>query len=89
MAYQPEVVEAKKVSENENNGFFEIMVELSDHNRCRLAFQQDPKTGKPLATHIRRLHTVPCVICKKDTLCHCYERFLEPIAEQALAQVHP
>lgn len=84
MAYQPKVVDAKIVSENEENGFFEVVVELADHNRCRLTFERDLETNAPFVTDISRLYKVPCAICKKDYLCYCYTRFKEDIASQAL-----
>ena len=84
MAYQPKVVEAKKVSENKKNGFFEIVAELEDRNRCRLTFAVDPATKEPKVTHINRLYTVPCAICKKDFLCYCLNRYMTDIADQAL-----
>lgn len=84
MAYQAKVVEATLVSENKQNGFFEIVAVLADRNRCRVTFEIDPQTGAPKATHINRLYTVPCGICKKDFLCYCLDRYIEVIAVQAL-----
>lgn len=84
MAYQAKVVEATVVSENKKNGFFEILAVLSDRNRCRITLEMDPATGAPKATHINRLYTVPCGICKKDYLCYCLNRYMDQIAEQAL-----
>lgn len=84
MAYQAKVVEATVVSENKKNGFFEIVAVLSDRNRCRLTFETDPETGAPKVTHINRLYTVPCGICKKDFLCYCLNRYMDEIADQAL-----
>lgn len=84
MAYQARVVEANVVSENKQNGFFEIVAVLSDRNRCRITFESDKETGKPKATHINRLYTVPCGICKKDFLCYCLNRYMDQIGEQAL-----
>jgi len=83
MAYQAKVVNAKVVSENKNNGFFEIVAELSDRNRCRVTFERNEQ-GEAVATHISRLYTVPCGICKKDFLCYCLNRYKEEIGEQAL-----
>lgn len=87
MAYQPQVVDAKVVSKNEKNGLFEIMVELSDRNQARLVFETDPVTKEPKVTHINRLYTVPCAICKKDFLCYCLNRYMQDIASQALRLV--
>lgn len=84
MAYRPQVVNAKLVHKNEKNGFFEVVVELADRNEARLMFEKDPVTGKEKATHINRLYTVPCAICKKDFLCSCLNRYMDDIAEQAL-----
>jgi len=84
MAYQPKVIDAKVVSENPKNGFIEIVAELSDRNRCRVTFEPDPNTGAPKATHVSRLYTVPCGICKKDFLCYCLTRYMDTIGEQAL-----
>lgn len=85
MAYQPKVVEAEVVSENPKNGLFEIKVVMQDRNHCRLIFERDLTTNKITPTHINRLYKEPCAICKKDFLCNCMTRFLDPIAEQALA----
>lgn len=84
MAYQARVVEAEVVSENKQNGFFEIVAVLSDRNRCRITFEPNPETGEPKATAISRLYTVPCGICKKDYLCYCLNRYLDTLGEQAL-----
>ncbi|WP_438446595.1 hypothetical protein [Gorillibacterium sp. sgz5001074] len=84
MAYQPKVIDAKVVSENPNNGYFEIVAELHDRNRCRLTFEKDPETGTPKVTHVNRLYTVPCGICKKDFLCYCLNRYMDDIGAQAL-----
>jgi hypothetical protein len=84
MAYQAKVVEATVVSENKQNGFIEIVAVLSDRNRCRVTLEPDAATGGFKATHINRLYTVPCGICKKDFLCYCLNRYMDQIAEQAL-----
>lgn len=87
MAYQPQVVNAKLVSRNEKNGFSEVVVDLADRNQARLMFEKDPVSGKDKATHINRLYTVPCAICKKDFLCFCLNRYKDDIAEQALSKI--
>ncbi|MDT2242702.1 hypothetical protein P7H25_23495 [Paenibacillus larvae] len=40
MAYTPQVEEATLVSENKNNGLFEILVVLKDRTHCRLIFER-------------------------------------------------
>jgi hypothetical protein len=84
MAYQAKVVEAEIVSDNKQNGFFEIVAVLSDRNRCRISFERNSETGEAKATHINRLYTVPCGICKKDYLCYCLNRYMDVLGEQAL-----
>lgn len=87
MAYQPQVISAKRQHVNEKNGFSEVIVELADRNQARLMFEKDPVSGKEKATHINRLYTVPCAICKKDFLCYCLNRYKDDIAEQALEKI--
>jgi len=87
MAYQPKVVNARIVSENPKNGFFEIVAELADQNHCRLTFEKDPTTGESKVTHVNRLYKVPCGICKKDFLCYCLNRYMHEIGRQALEVV--
>ncbi|MDF2924280.1 MAG: hypothetical protein K0R57_3194 [Paenibacillaceae bacterium] len=84
MAYQAKVVEATLVSENKQNGFIEIVAELADRNRCRVTFEKDAQSGSYKPTHINRLYTVPCGICKKDFQCYCLDRYMDIIAVQAL-----
>jgi peptide subunit release factor 1 (eRF1) len=83
MAYTPQVVDAKIVSENLKNGLFEVLVELKDRSKCRIGFERT-EDGEEHATHINRLFTEPCPVCRKDFLCNCMTRFLPTIAEQAL-----
>ncbi|AHD05081.1 hypothetical protein ABNB59_02830 [Paenibacillus larvae] len=86
MAYTPQVEEATLVSENKNNGLFEILVVLKDRTHCRLIFERTPD-GAPLITHANRLNKAPCPVCRKDFLCNCMERYSTQLAEQALAKV--
>lgn len=84
MAYQAKVINATLVSENKQNGFIEIVAELSDRNRCRVTLEKDAQSGGYKPTNVNRLYTVPCGICKKDYQCYCLDRYLDIIATQAL-----
>jgi hypothetical protein len=87
MAYEPQVVEAKIVSDNPKNGLFEVLAVLKDRTKCRIAFERNASTGEEIASHVNRLFTEPCPICRKDFLCNCMTRYLPSIAEQALHMV--
>lgn len=83
MAYDPQVVDAKIVSENKKNGLYEVVAHLKDRNQCRLIFQKDPETGRGKVTNINRLMKQPCPICRKDYLCNCLDRYMDSIADQS------
>jgi hypothetical protein len=87
MAYNPQVVDAKIVSDNPKNGLFEVVATLKDRTKTRIGFERDPQTGEERVSHISRLFTEPCPVCRKDFLCNCMSRFMDTIAEQALQQV--
>lgn len=87
MAYTPQVVDAKIVSDNPKNGLFEIVATLKDRTKTRIGFQRDQQSGEEHATHINRLFTEPCPVCRKDFLCNCMSKFMPTIAEQALQMV--
>jgi hypothetical protein len=87
MAYDPQVVDAKIVSDNKKNGLFEIVVVLKDRNQCRLFFERDPETGVGKVTSLNRLMKEPCPICRKDYLCNCLDRFKQTIADQAMSHI--
>ncbi|GAA4878591.1 hypothetical protein GCM10023310_68310 [Paenibacillus vulneris] len=87
MAYQPQVVDAKIVSNNPKNGLFEIVVNLKDRTSCRLIFEKDPATGEAIVTHVNRLQKEPCPICRKDYLCNCMTSYKDEISSQALQLV--
>ncbi|WP_028548246.1 hypothetical protein [Paenibacillus sp. UNC451MF] len=84
MAYQPQVVDAKIVSNNPKNGLFEIVVNLKDRTSCRLIFEKDAVTGEAFATHVNRLLKEPCPICRKDFLCNCMMSYKDTLSAQAL-----
>lgn len=86
MAYSPQVVDAKIVSDNPKNGLFEVVAVLKDRSKCRIGFERSA-SGEEHATHVNRLFTEPCPICRKDFLCNCMSKFLPTIAEQALQLV--
>jgi hypothetical protein len=86
MAFQPQVVDAKIVSNNPKNGLFEIVAKLKDRSECRLMYEKKP-TGEVKVTHINRLFKEPCPICRKDFLCNCMNSFISDISSQALALV--
>ncbi|TBL80271.1 hypothetical protein [Paenibacillus thalictri] len=85
MAYQPQVVDARVVSNNPKNGLFEIVVKLKDRTECRLMYDKEANGGAKV-THINRLYKEPCPICRKDFLCNCMSRFIDDISAQALAK---
>ncbi|MEW9699099.1 hypothetical protein [Paenibacillus sp. SI8] len=87
MAYDPQVVDAKIVSDNKKNGLFEIVVVLKDRNQCRLFFERDPETGVGKVTNLNRLMKEPCPICRKDYLCNCLDRYKQTIADQAMSYI--
>ncbi|UJF31219.1 hypothetical protein [Paenibacillus hexagrammi] len=87
MAYDPQVVDAKVVSDNKKNGLFEIVAVLKDRNECRLFFERDPETGVGKVTDLNRLMKEPCPICRKDYLCNCLDRFKHTIAEQSMQYI--
>ncbi|MBD0380689.1 hypothetical protein [Paenibacillus sedimenti] len=87
MAYDPQVVDAKMVSDNKKNGLFEIVVVLKDRNQCRLFFERDPETGVGKVTNLNRLLKEPCPICRKDYLCNCLDRYKQTIADQAMSYI--
>ncbi|PZE21794.1 hypothetical protein [Paenibacillus xerothermodurans] len=87
MAYQPQVVDAKLVSNNPKNGLFELVVTLKDRTSCRLIYETDAASGAKNATHINRLQNEPCPICRKDFLCNCMSKFKDEISTQAMAKV--
>lgn len=89
MAYDPQVVDAKIVSDNKKNGLFEVVAYLRDRNQCRLIFERDPQTGIGKVTNLSRLMNEPCPICRKDYLCDCLESYMDGIAEQSLAHIKP
>ncbi|MBP1988999.1 hypothetical protein [Paenibacillus eucommiae] len=89
MAYDPQVVDAKIVSDNKKNGLFEVVVSLKDRNQCRLIFERDPQTGVGAVTNINRLMKEPCPICRKDYLCDCLDSYMEGIADQSLKFIKP
>jgi hypothetical protein len=89
LAYDPQVVDAKIVSDNKKNGLFEVVAYLTDRNQCRLIFERDPETGKGKVTNINRLLKEPCPICRKDYLCNCLERYMNGIADQAMTHIQP
>jgi hypothetical protein len=89
MAYDPQVVDAKIVSDNKKNGLFEVVAYLKDRNQCRLTYQRDPQTGTNKVTDLSRLMNEPCPICRKDYLCDCLEQYMEGIAEQSLTRIQP
>jgi hypothetical protein len=89
MAYDPQVVDAKIVSDNKKNGLFEVVAYLKDRNQVRLTFARDPETGTNKVTDVNRLQNEPCAICRKDYLCNCMERYMDNIAEQSLARIKP
>jgi hypothetical protein len=86
MAYKPEVEEAKIVSNNPNNGLYEVVVSLKDRTKCRLVFEKDAQGGSKV-TNIARLYKEPCPICRKDFLCYCMNKYMEDISTQAAAIV--
>ncbi|MFC0214235.1 hypothetical protein ACFFK0_17540 [Paenibacillus chartarius] len=86
MAYNPQVVEANIVSDNTKNGLFEIVAVLKDRTKCRIGYERTA-SGEEHATHINRLFTAPCPVCRKDFLCSCMNNFMPTIAEQALQLV--
>lgn len=83
MAYDPQVVHAKIVSDNKKNGLYEVVAQLKDRNQCRLFFERDPETGVGKVTNLNRLLKEPCPICRKDYLCNCLERYMHSIADQS------
>ncbi|WP_246627620.1 hypothetical protein [Paenibacillus solanacearum] len=83
LAYQPQVVDAKIVSNNPKTGLFEIVAQLKDRTVCRLIYGKDVE-GATVPTHINRLLKEPCPICRKDFLCNCMTKFKEEISSQAL-----
>jgi hypothetical protein len=83
MAYDPQVVDAKVVSDNKKNGLFEVVAYLKDRNQCRLIFERDAVTGEGKVTNLNRLMNEPCPICRKDYLCNCLEYYMHGIAEQS------
>ncbi|MFD0694935.1 hypothetical protein ACFQZT_12585 [Paenibacillus sp. GCM10027628] len=87
MAYDPQVVDAKIVSDNKKNGLFEIVVVLKDRNQCRLFFERDSETGVGKVTNLNRLMKEPCPICRKDYLCNCLDRYKQTIADQAMSYI--
>lgn len=87
MAYQPQVVDAKIVSNNPKNGLFEIVVNLKDRTSCRLIFEKDAETGEAQVTHVSRLLKEPCPICRKDFLCNCMISYKDELQAQALQLV--
>ncbi|MFE5317405.1 hypothetical protein ACFQ88_01735 [Paenibacillus sp. NPDC056579] len=87
MAYQPQVVDAKIVSNNPKNGLFEIVVNLKDRTSCRLIFEKDGESGEARVTHVNRLLKEPCPICRKDFLCNCMASYKEELQAQALQLV--
>ncbi|MFC5447984.1 hypothetical protein [Paenibacillus aestuarii] len=87
MAYDPQVVDAKIVSDNKKNGLYEMVVVLKDRTQCRLFFEKDPVTGVGQVTNLNRLMKEPCPICRKDYLCNCLDRYKQTIAEQAQAYI--
>ncbi len=89
MAYDPQVVHAKIVSDNKKNGLFEVVAVLKDRNQCRLVFERDPQTGVGKVTHLNRLMKEPCPICRKDYLCDCLEAYMPSIADQAMNYIKP
>ncbi|WP_281887339.1 hypothetical protein [Paenibacillus sp. YYML68] len=86
MSYNPQVVEAKIVSSNPNNGLYEIVAQLKDRTVCRITFEKD-EAGSTRVTNINRLLKEPCPICRKDFLCNCMTRFKETIFDQAIEKV--
>ncbi|TVY10160.1 hypothetical protein FPZ49_10255 [Paenibacillus cremeus] len=84
MAYNPQVVDAKIVSNNPKNGLFEVVTQLKDRTVCRLTFGKDA-AGVAVPTHISRLLKEPCPVCRKDFLCNCMSRYKETISSQALS----
>jgi hypothetical protein len=86
MAYYPQVVDATIVSDNAKNGLFEIVAVLKDRTKCRIGFERTA-SGEEHASHVNRLFTEPCPICRKDFLCNCMSTFLPTIAEQSLQLV--
>ncbi|MFD2612245.1 hypothetical protein [Paenibacillus gansuensis] len=87
MAYRPQVVSTEIVSKNQSNDIFQVIAQLEDRNSCRLTFNGDLETGTPKATHISRMLKEPCPICRKDYLCNCFTRYIEPISAQVLQQL--
>jgi hypothetical protein len=87
MAYDPQVIDAKLVSDNKKNGLMEVVAFLKDRNQARLTFQRDPQTGTPKVTDLNRLMNEPCPICRKDYLCNCLERYMDDIAEQSMTLI--
>lgn len=83
MAYKPQVISADIVSHNKKNGLVEIVANLDDRSVCRVTYENVNGEHKP--SNISRLLVQPCPICKKDFLCKCMDRYLEPIANQAIA----
>ncbi|MCD1260708.1 hypothetical protein B5M42_018055 [Paenibacillus athensensis] len=87
MAYDPQVVEAKVVSDNKKNGLFEVVAILKDRSQCRLFFERDPQTGVGKIANLNRLMKEPCPICRRDYLCNCLDRYMHKIADQALPMI--
>ncbi|ANE47775.1 hypothetical protein SY83_17470 [Paenibacillus swuensis] len=87
MAYRPQVVSAQIVSKNQSNDLFQVVAQLEDRLECRLTFSGDASTGDAKATHISRLLKEPCPICRKDYLCNCMTRYMEPISVQVLEKL--
>jgi hypothetical protein len=84
MSYQPKVVEAEIVDRNEENGAFDIIVKLSDNNVCRLSCSTDKVSKIAKADYVNRTYKVPCAICMKDYLCHCFNAYKTPLFTQAI-----
>ncbi|MCY9589457.1 hypothetical protein ACFVVQ_00765 [Paenibacillus chitinolyticus] len=87
MAYDPQVVEATKVSDNPKNGLFEVVVVLKDRTHGRIFFERNLESGEIKASRISRLLKEPCPICRKDFLCNCLDRYLDNISGQALQKI--